>query len=632
MTSPYRLDGPQNKESNFSATRSSVSVDPTPTPVLPNILEPQITPSPTNCPPNKLVVQLSTTIVIPDFNTFYAPASIEAFVPIYYTLPDGSLLTEPFNSDLRDANVGLLIMGALTMVFARNIFVSGDYIRRGKVKKKMLFYVLFLSQILAPVSLAPIILTYFSQKISCNFVVILSCVCGATSLALLITVILGVKVYKCLNNARFIPVVLGLFQLGSAAVVVIDIIKTRGVQRLTGSCIRTDDLRFTRYFVILQFSESLFICCCFLYVCWKSRGSPAARGRISIELSMDDLPIEFPAEPVDNSQSARRGWWDYVPSNHEITKVDSEAHNIKHTGTVKGIMQKIKKPTLVEKSKGLNSSQKNSAMTQETQNAQARPNSLASSSTSKLSRLVPRMELFQQVMKDELLYTTFITFNCVIVAVLVMVGVNVKNGLSVTGWIALNWCIISLLAIHSFGRVVRRHERDALLHHPVTCTAIARAANELVDREGRKAQLEQRSASRFPAATTTRSIRIATESTNDCMDPFADTQPLAPNRASNLGPDYQDTSSLLSIPRSDLTNDGFPTLRVPQRLDMLDFLTSPNEQDFPTSNPATPTVSSSRYNNARRKEFSGSWLISSGSQSLYSEKGEEQRTSRGVPT
>jgi hypothetical protein len=168
MTSTYPLDSLQAIESSVSATGSSLPVDPTPTFASPYILLPRITPSPTECPPNKLVVQLSTAIIIPDFNAFYAPASIEAFVPIYSTLPDGSLLTTPFNDDLRDANVGLLIMGALMMVFARNILVSGDYIRRGKVKKKMLFYVLFLSQILAPVSLAPIILTYFNEKISCK--------------------------------------------------------------------------------------------------------------------------------------------------------------------------------------------------------------------------------------------------------------------------------------------------------------------------------------------------------------------------------------------------------------------------------------------------------------------------------
>lgn len=131
-----------------------------------------------------------------------------------------------------------------------------------------------------------------------------------------------------------------------------------------------------------------------VYVCWKSRGSPAARGRISIELSMDDLPIEFPADPVDNSQTAGRGWWDYVPNNQEATdtsgaKLNAKVQNQKnYTSTVKGFFQKIKNPS-------------SSAAGQDKINTQARPNSLAPSSTSKFSRLVPRMELFRQVMKDE---------------------------------------------------------------------------------------------------------------------------------------------------------------------------------------------------------------------------------------
>lgn len=55
-----------------------------------------------------------------------------------------------------------------------------------------------------------------------------------------------------------------------------------------------------------------------LYVCWKSRGSPAARGRISVQLSMDDLPIEFPEEPKQAPQPARRGWWDYVSEERPV--------------------------------------------------------------------------------------------------------------------------------------------------------------------------------------------------------------------------------------------------------------------------------------------------------------------------
>ncbi|KDR85136.1 hypothetical protein GALMADRAFT_233779 [Galerina marginata CBS 339.88] len=609
--------------SSSKPTRSSASTVATPTDVHFNILQPRITPSPTSsCPPNTLIVQLSTTLVIPDFNLFYAPSAIDSFFPTYTALADGSLITPPFNQDQLDANLSLLVTGALAMVFARNIVVSGDYIRRGKVKKKTLFHVLFLSQILAPVAFIPIIMSYFSQRMHCTLVIILSCVSGASSLALLITVILGVKVYKCLNNARFIPIILGLFQAASTAVVIFDTTTTKGVRRLTGSCIRTDDLRFTRYFVIIQFVESLFICCCFIYVCWKSRGSPAARGRISIELSMDELPIEVPNDPPNNVQPTLRGWWDYVPEDAAGQQVQPKTATSGEgtKGTLRLLFNRMmglrdqksplkgKKPKLQKRGP----SEKGPTNPPGTGNIDPPRHSLAPSSMSRFSRLIPRMELFQEVMKDELLYTTFITSTCVVVAVLAIIGVNFKNGLSVTGWIALNWGIISLLAIHSFGRVVHRHERDALLHHPVTCTAILRAANEIVKKDDQTTR-RRVSATSLPH---TRSLRIASindESNSD--DPFADTQALQQENPFHSELDDQDFSSVASMLRSQPAV-GKPGLLEPH---LPSYLQRSQDMDFPTSNLGTPVVSITSADIDRQQRFTESWIVSSSySNSRYS--------------
>jgi len=38
--------------------------------------------------------------------------------------------------------------------------------------------------------------------------------------------------------------------------------------------------------------------------------------------------------------------------------------------------------------------------------------------------------------------------------------------LSVAGWLTLNWTVISVLAVHSFGRVIHRHEIEAMMQHP----------------------------------------------------------------------------------------------------------------------------------------------------------------------
>ncbi|KAF9056308.1 hypothetical protein BJ165DRAFT_1522234 [Panaeolus papilionaceus] len=552
-------------------------------------LEPRATDSPSSssCPPNTLLIELSTTVVVSDFSLFYSPQPITSFEPVYTALGDGSLLTPPYQQDLADANLSLLITGALAMLFLRNIIVSGDYLRRGKVKKKILFYVLFASQLLAPVGLIPVIVSYFSLNVNCTVVIVLSCLSGTTSLALLITVILGVKAYKCLNHPRFLPVILGLFQIASTAMVILDVVTTRGIRRLTGSCIRNNDLRLTRYFVSVQFLESLFICCCFLYVCWKSRGSPAARGRISVQLSMDDLPIEFPEEPKQAPQPARRGWWDYVS---EERPVDGPERSTKG-----GLFSGIRRPQ-AEKGPIADLSSRHS---------------LAPSSMSRISRLFPRMELFQEVMKDELFYTTFITSTCVIVAVLSVIGVNFKNGLSVTGWIALNWGIISVLTIHSFGRVVHRHERETLLHHPITCTAIMRAANDMVRRD----DLHTRGMASNSSAARIRNKRVNRLAKESSDDPFADTQPLGQKNPFESPQDYNPPLSISTSSRSSLSQRSLS----PEMGRSNNSRLSVTDLDLPTSNLGTPVVPLDPSNTAQQRGFSRSWLLDRNSVVSFSE-------------
>ncbi|KAF9015302.1 hypothetical protein BDQ17DRAFT_1229006 [Cyathus striatus] len=526
------------------------------------MLLPRSTPSSICCPPNEVVIHLSTTLVIPDYKRYWEPTPIPSFQPTYLALDDGSLVTSPFTQDLWNANLSLLVTGALAMLFTRNIFVSADYIRRGKVKRKALFYILFLSQILAPVSLVPVILSYFYKWTDCTIVIVLSCVSGTVSLALLITGILGVKAYKCLSNPPFVLVMLVIFQLASIAMVIMDVITTQASRRISGSCVRTSDLQYTRYFVSIQFLESLFICCCFLYACWKSRGSPAVRGRISLELSMEELPIDIPPDAGDASQPTRRGWWGHVPT-PEIERPIPVKLNISQV--VRRVFsvfpEKLGKTIPLKAPKSPEEKTREgdlpSSITQFHNPVNARRRGSTShgrhsptpSSGSRFSRLVPRMELFREVMKDELFYTTFITASCVIVAVLAVIGVNFKNGLTVTGWIALN-CkflskfgfsakkiilrsftggLISMLAMHSFGRVVRRNEREALLSHPITCTAISRAAN--ANMAAREARLRRRSS----ITTISSRVRLRQDpqvqynSGNFTDDPFSDAYRLEPN-------------------------------------------------------------------------------------------------------
>ena len=116
------------------------------------------------------IVQLSTTLTISGFNHYYHDIvnPSQSFTPTYYPLPDGSLITPPYLSHLKYAHTNIIFLSVLTALFFRNILISGDYIRRGKIKKKGLFYLLFASQLLGPVVLLPQLLAYFHSAVNCS--------------------------------------------------------------------------------------------------------------------------------------------------------------------------------------------------------------------------------------------------------------------------------------------------------------------------------------------------------------------------------------------------------------------------------------------------------------------------------
>lgn len=128
---------------------------------------------------------------------------------------------------------------------------------------------------------------------------------------------------------------------------------------------------------------------------------------------MDDLPIEIPNDPSEKSQPARRGWWDYVPEEEQSRGDLTVAEETKKRpeGTFRSLLQRI--PRFMDRQKLIFYQVKNSKL-QRKANSEKRPKnsqgsgnpersrlSLAPSSMSRISRLVPRMELFQEVMKDE---------------------------------------------------------------------------------------------------------------------------------------------------------------------------------------------------------------------------------------
>lgn len=133
-----------------------------------HLLLPRVTtPPPACCSTNQVLVELSTTLIIRDYRRFYS-TDIHSFRPTYLALDDGSLITPALMNDLWSSNLDLLFVAALATLFLRNIVVAVDYLRRGKMKNKTLYYLLLASQALAPASFVPLLVSTFNQNINCT--------------------------------------------------------------------------------------------------------------------------------------------------------------------------------------------------------------------------------------------------------------------------------------------------------------------------------------------------------------------------------------------------------------------------------------------------------------------------------
>ncbi len=97
--------------------------------------------------------------------------------------------------------------------------------------------------------------------------------------------------------------------------------------------------------IVLQFSESAFICVCckhdydlfccvgsrsaFIDLCavWRHSRSSVEQGRLSINLSLDKNSGPHPGDGNvgDEDEPVRRGWWDYVPENSQSEYVPHRA-------------------------------------------------------------------------------------------------------------------------------------------------------------------------------------------------------------------------------------------------------------------------------------------------------------------
>ncbi|KAJ3905489.1 hypothetical protein F5879DRAFT_988300 [Lentinula edodes] len=537
----------------ISTPTSTGKVDSLPTAPSPSTLHvlPRITPVPTSDDyPTEVVVALTTTILIPDYPLYYH-MPISQFSPRYQALPDGSLIAAPYRYELQQDNGVLLLMGILLTIFLRNALVSGNYLRRIKVQRTIIFRMLFASQVIASIGLVPKIASFLTPHVNCHIVA------STLSIVFIMSGIFGYKAYKCLDNSVFVLATLAILTVGAVSMSLADYITLRGTTRLSGNCARSDDMRWIRIFVMLQLAQSIFLCCCFLFAVWKSRhNSVVARDRISVPLSMDFegyVPSEKPLH-LDR--------WDFTLGHKPDEVVGS------HLQSAVVVPSEIptRQSSVREELSALPPSRlRIRSAAQAEDESSLRPLSsgpavsLAPSTFSRISHYMPF--LFRKVMKDELCYTAMITVCCATVAIIAVVGVTSEGLLWFMGWACLYWTITSILATHSLGRAVDRHEKETVLQAAALHTRRWETERTRVTGVDRN------------FASSNRIRRFATRNT-DSENPFDDTRALASAYSDSMLSSPSDTPS---SPRSFSLRSGFP------------LCPSPTLQ-LPTSGRTTPLV------------------------------------------
>ncbi|CAE6453991.1 unnamed protein product [Rhizoctonia solani] len=270
------------------------------------------------------IIPFTTVLTVSIFPT-PRPADLNAYLPDFTAKGDGSLITPLYAQSSVNEHIRIFITGALLMLFIRNIFTSIDYLRRTSSRDRTLFWLLLISQMWGPVRFIPVAAGFFNRSADCKAIQIISYSALEISYSILITFILGMKAYRCLERSKLVLAVVGVLQLAAYALYIIGLPTTSVTRELSGDCLNTSTTPFIMAGIFVQFVETMFIFSCFLYAVIKSSRRSATQGRMSIALSSAVgvasavAPITSPRTGETNQAQAtneKRGWWDYVPDSH----------------------------------------------------------------------------------------------------------------------------------------------------------------------------------------------------------------------------------------------------------------------------------------------------------------------------
>ncbi|CUA77491.1 hypothetical protein RSOLAG22IIIB_02506 [Rhizoctonia solani] len=270
------------------------------------------------------IYPFTTTLTVNIFPT-PRPADLNAYLPSYTAEGDGSLITPLYVQSSTNEHIRIFITGALLMLFIRNIFASIDYLRRTSSRDRTLFWLLLISQLWGPVRFIPVAAGFFNRTADCKSIQIVSYIALEISYSILITFILGMKAYRCLERSKIVLAVVGILQVAAYALYIVGLPTTSVIRELSGDCLNTSTTPFIMAGIFTQFVETVFIFLCFLYAVIKSSRRSATQGRMSIALSSVAgvasvvAPIASPrtreTKPPQGTNE-KRGWWDYVPDSH----------------------------------------------------------------------------------------------------------------------------------------------------------------------------------------------------------------------------------------------------------------------------------------------------------------------------
>ncbi|KZV77489.1 hypothetical protein PENSPDRAFT_2760 [Peniophora sp. CONT] len=436
-----------------------------------NVLAGTFTPSPSSTPtacqtPNELVIVISTTVTVSQFKQIYHE-DIYRFKPRYVVTPDGSLISGPLARNLRESDKAFLWLGGYLVFFTWNSLVALSFIVRATVPDKSIFYILLASQVLALVSWIAQIATALNDEQDCQAAFQAVEVLLALSSSLVLTGVFGLKAYRSLFNSRWVLAGLVLSQAAYVAAVTLRIIKTKTHRRLNGLCFADNPDDLVVVTLASLFLESVFIATCFMVAVWRTSRIVAASGRLSFRQSIFSHLDAPPGPQTDFSDKVTP-----VPlPTITITRERSDSL-LPLTGDkeVMRVAARVKKRRPQTASRYPSTNNRARVVTSSWAN-RLKEKILDVFTTTRslhIAMLKPRIQLFREVMRDEMCYTAVLAAASVVSAVLTLVAACNRTLLRQDQWLTFQMAVMSALAVHSLRRVVRRNEYESalLLHDP----------------------------------------------------------------------------------------------------------------------------------------------------------------------